>query len=68
MNVKVYPIKNTELHASNMIMGNMRLTQLSLAEAENLIRTALEEGINFSTMRIYTDKAAARRILPTPSR
>lgn len=47
MNVKVYPIKNTELHASNMIMGNMRLTQLSLAEAENLIRTALEEGINF---------------------
>ncbi|MDN4092712.1 aldo/keto reductase [Brevibacillus agri] len=47
MNVKVYPIKSTELHASNMIMGNMRLTQLSLAEAENLIRTALEEGINF---------------------
>ncbi|ELK40473.1 aldo/keto reductase [Brevibacillus agri BAB-2500] len=45
--MKVYPIKSTELHASNMIMGNMRLTQLSLAEAENLIRTALEEGINF---------------------
>jgi predicted oxidoreductase len=30
-----------------MIMGNMRLTQLSLSEAENLIRTAMEEGINF---------------------
>lgn len=28
-------------------MGNMRLPQLSVAEAENLIRSAMEEGINF---------------------
>jgi predicted oxidoreductase len=28
-------------------MGNMRLPQLSLSEAENLIRTAMDEGINF---------------------
>nr|WP_249306062.1 aldo/keto reductase [Lederbergia citrea] len=28
-------------------MGNMRITQLSLSEIENLIRTALDEGINF---------------------
>jgi len=28
-------------------MGNMRLPQLSIAEAENLIRSAMEEGINF---------------------
>nr|WP_249315543.1 aldo/keto reductase [Bacillus sp. FJAT-49711] len=28
-------------------MGNMRITQLSLSEIENLIRTAMEEGINF---------------------
>lgn len=28
-------------------MGNMRLPQLSITEAENLIRSAMEEGINF---------------------
>ncbi|MGN7470634.1 aldo/keto reductase [Brevibacillus sp. SAFN-007a] len=54
MDVKVYPIKNTKLQASNMIMGTMRLTQLSVAEAETLIRTALEEGINlFDHADIY---------------
>ncbi|MGM0713787.1 aldo/keto reductase [Brevibacillus parabrevis] len=52
--MKVYPIKHTELHASSMIMGNMRLTQLSLPDAEKLIRTALEEGINiFDHADIY---------------
>ncbi|WP_432774052.1 aldo/keto reductase [Brevibacillus gelatini] len=54
--MKYFSIKNTELHASNMIMGNMRLTQLSLTEAEKLIRTALEEGINlFDHADIYGD-------------
>src|SRR5690606_9184346 len=28
-------------------MGNMRLTQLSLSEVEHLIRTSMDEGINF---------------------
>jgi predicted oxidoreductase len=28
-------------------MGNMRIPQLSITEAENLIRSAMEEGINF---------------------
>jgi predicted oxidoreductase len=45
--MKNISIANTDLTASNIIMGNMRLTQLSLKEAENLIRTAMEEGINF---------------------
>jgi predicted oxidoreductase len=45
--MKYISIANTDLQASNIIMGNMRLTQLSLPEAENLIRTAMEEGINF---------------------
>lgn len=45
--MKYIRIANTDLQASNIIMGNMRLTQLSLPEAENLIRTAMEEGINF---------------------
>jgi predicted oxidoreductase len=45
--VKYIKIANTDLTASNIIMGNMRLTQLSVPEAEKLIRTAMEEGINF---------------------
>jgi predicted oxidoreductase len=45
--MKYINIANTDLTVSNIIMGNMRLIQLSLTEAENLIRTAMEEGINF---------------------
>ncbi|OIK10413.1 aldo/keto reductase [Bacillus sp. MUM 116] len=45
--MKYINIANTDLKVSNMIMGNMRLTQLSLPEAEKLIRTAMEEEINF---------------------
>jgi len=45
--VKYFPIKNTNLNVSNIVMGNMRITQLSLTEIENLIRTAMDEGINF---------------------
>ncbi|MBS4223673.1 aldo/keto reductase [Lederbergia citrea] len=45
--MKYYPIKNTNLNVSNIIMGNMRITQLSLSEIEKLIRTAMDEGINF---------------------
>ena len=45
--MKYINISNTDLQASNIIMGNMRLTQLTVPEAEKLIRTAMEEGINF---------------------
>jgi len=45
--MKYQKIANTNLNVSNLIMGNMRLTQLSLPEAEKLIRTAMDEGINF---------------------
>ncbi|MBT2654091.1 aldo/keto reductase [Bacillus sp. ISL-18] len=45
--MKYISIANTDLQASNIIMGNMRLPQLSIAEAETLIRSAMEEGINF---------------------
>lgn len=45
--MKYISIANTDLKASNIIMGNMRINQLSLKEAENLIRTAMAEGINF---------------------
>jgi predicted oxidoreductase len=45
--MKYINIANTDLKVSNIIMGNMRLPQLSLQNAEALIRTAMEEGINF---------------------
>ncbi|KKI92000.1 aldo/keto reductase [Bacillus sp. SA1-12] len=45
--MKYIPMGNTDLKASNIIMGNMRITQLSLSEVEQLIRTAMDEGINF---------------------
>lgn len=45
--MKYIKIAHTDLTVSNMIMGNMRLPQLSVTEAEKLIRTAMEEGINF---------------------
>ncbi|RNB81219.1 aldo/keto reductase family oxidoreductase [Brevibacillus fluminis] len=45
--MKYIRLKHTELDVSNLIMGNMRLAQLSLREAETLIRTAMDEGINF---------------------
>ncbi|RJX38097.1 aldo/keto reductase family oxidoreductase [Paenibacillus pinisoli] len=45
--MKFIDIAGTDLRASNIIMGNMRLKQLSLAEAEKLIRTAIEQDINF---------------------
>ncbi len=45
--MKYINIAETDLSTSNIIMGNMRLTQLSITEAEKLIRTAMDEGINF---------------------
>lgn len=45
--MKYFPIKGTNLNVSNIVMGNMRITQLSTSEAEKLIRTAMDEGINF---------------------
>ncbi|MBY0755312.1 aldo/keto reductase [Clostridium sardiniense] len=45
--MKYLNISNTELKSSNIIMGNMRINELSLDGAEKLIRTAMDEGINF---------------------
>ncbi len=45
--MKNIKISNTNLTASNIVLGCMRLKQLSKPEAETLIRTAMDEGINF---------------------
>ncbi|MFF2888714.1 aldo/keto reductase family oxidoreductase [Paenibacillus sp. NPDC057967] len=52
--MKYIDIAGTDLHVSNIIMGNMRLKQLSVTEAEKLIRTAMEQGVNlFDHADIY---------------
>jgi predicted oxidoreductase len=45
--LKYIKVGKSEITASNIIMGNMRLGELSVSEAEKLIRTAMDEGINF---------------------
>jgi predicted oxidoreductase len=45
--MKNIKISTTGLDASNIVLGCMRLKNLSVSEAEVLLRTALDEGINF---------------------
>ncbi|MDQ6420613.1 aldo/keto reductase [Paenibacillus sp. LHD-117] len=45
--MKYIPIAKTDLQVSNLILGCMRIMQLTLQETETLIRTAMEENINF---------------------
>jgi predicted oxidoreductase len=45
--MKNIKIANTDISVSNIIMGCMRLNRLSKGDAEKLIRTAMDEGINF---------------------
>lgn len=45
--MKYLHIADTDLTVSNIVMGCMRLNSLSKNEAEKLIRTAMEEGVNF---------------------
>src|SRR5579875_2483046 len=60
--MKYINIANTDLHVSNIIMGNMRLTQLTIPEAEKLIRTAMDEGINFFDHADIYDKGQCEEI------
>lgn len=45
--MKMIPIANTDIQASNVVLGCMRIKQLTLKETETLVRTAMEENINF---------------------
>lgn len=45
--MKKIKISNTDLSASNIIMGCMRINALSKTDTEHLIRTAIEQGINY---------------------
>jgi predicted oxidoreductase len=45
--VKYLKLPGTELTASNIIMGNMRINSLSLNEIDRLVKSAQEVGVNF---------------------
>jgi predicted oxidoreductase len=45
--MKYIKVGKSDITASNIIMGNMRLKELSVSEAKKLIRTAMDEGINY---------------------
>ena len=52
--MKYLKFKNSQLEASNIIMGCMRLNSLSVKEAQRHIETAVEAGINmFDHADIY---------------
>ncbi|MBY7143938.1 aldo/keto reductase [Virgibacillus sp. NKC19-3] len=45
--MKYTTLPGTDLSASNIIMGNMRINSLSLQEIDQLVKSAQEAGINF---------------------
>jgi predicted oxidoreductase len=45
--MKNITIANTGLRSSNIVMGCMRINSLSLPEIDKLVKTALDQGINF---------------------
>jgi len=45
--MKNIKIANTDLTSSNIIMGCMRINSLSLPEIDTLVKTAMNQGINF---------------------
>lgn len=45
--MKMIKIANTELNASQIVLGLMRINTLGKKEAANLISTAVEQGINY---------------------
>lgn len=45
--MKMLDIKNTDLKVSNLVLGCMRIKELEPKAVEDLVRTAMEVGINF---------------------
>jgi len=45
--VKIIDIKNTDLKASAVILGCMRIKEMAPAAVDRLVHTALEAGVNF---------------------
>lgn len=58
--MKKIRIKHTDLEVSNLVMGCMRIGELSEKELEELTETYLSEGVNFLIMQTFTGAAPVR--------
>jgi predicted oxidoreductase len=64
--LKKVMIANCDLDASEISLGCMRIWELANTDIARLIHTALDEGINFLTMRIFMAVANRKRNFPRP--
>lgn len=46
-----------------IVMGCMRMKELSVKEAAELVDTAMAEGVNFLTTRIFTEEESVKNVL-----
>lgn len=46
-------LQQTDLKVSKIALGCMRIADKSIEEVEELVKTALESGINFLIMQIF---------------
>ena len=51
--MKYFRLPHTDLEVSRIALGCMRIADKSVEEVEKLVKTALDQGINFLIMLIY---------------
>ena len=61
--MKKIKIEEETVLASEISLGCMRISELSVKEVANHVNTALEEGINLFEHAIYTVKVDAKKSL-----
>ena len=61
--MKYINMGNSGMEASEIGVGCMRMAGIEKNEAEKVIKTALEEGINFLTMLIYMEVESQKKFL-----
>ena len=61
--MKKIGIAQGRIEASEIGLGCMRMADLEKNQAEKVIKTALEEGVNFLIMPIFMEKESRKRFL-----
>lgn len=64
--MKYNQMPGTNLEVSNLVMGNMRINQLSSSETEKLIRTAQDEALTSLTMPTSMETVIVNHTLQRP--
>lgn len=62
--MKFQKIGNSNIKASKVSLGLMRIAEKTHKEAVNIIKTALDSGINFLIMLIFMVGASQKLFLP----